>query len=284
MLDSDRRPRNDSKRNRRYHNDGTPVLGKRSLDGPGIWVSCVKGKEKQTVGEICDIFESLTTEHWPEVDEDADDNSQDKEGSLEDQIAKELSALKRPRKEQLFENCQINTPCVVLISCKPPVDPVRLVTALVHNIQESGVTQSKYVHRLVPVSASCLANIPEIQSLCRRLLKLAFEDRDPSHTFRYKIDARVRNHTTLSRLMIIQEIAKCVPEKHTVDLEDPELFILVEVFKSVCGISVVKDYYRLKKFNILEIANERNGERGFKECEGRVCGKDAPQQTGNLPT
>ena len=39
--------------------DGTPIWGKRSIDGPGIWVSCVKGKEKQTVGELYDLFESV---------------------------------------------------------------------------------------------------------------------------------------------------------------------------------------------------------------------------------
>jgi hypothetical protein len=40
--------------------DGTPIWGKRSIDGPGIWVSCVKGKEKQTVGELYDLFESVS--------------------------------------------------------------------------------------------------------------------------------------------------------------------------------------------------------------------------------
>lgn len=32
---------------------------------------------------------------------------------------------------------------------------------------------------------------------------------------------------------VIDELAKCLPEKHVVDLENAELFILVEIFK-VC--------------------------------------------------
>ena len=40
--------------------DGTPIWGKRAIDGPGIWVSCVKGKEKQTVGELYDLFEGVS--------------------------------------------------------------------------------------------------------------------------------------------------------------------------------------------------------------------------------
>lgn len=54
--------------------DGTPIWGKRHVEGPGVWVSCafivitvwylaihsglgVKGKEKQTVGEVYELFE-----------------------------------------------------------------------------------------------------------------------------------------------------------------------------------------------------------------------------------
>lgn len=39
--------------------DGSSIWGKRSIDGPGVWVSCVKGKEKQTVGELYDLFEQV---------------------------------------------------------------------------------------------------------------------------------------------------------------------------------------------------------------------------------
>ncbi|KAG6867499.1 hypothetical protein C0993_002003 [Termitomyces sp. T159_Od127] len=57
----------------------------------------------------------------------------------------------------------------------------------------------------------------------------------------------------------IQCIAQCVPEGHTVELTNPEIFILVEVYKSVCGMSVVQHYYDYQKFNMSEIANGKNG-------------------------
>lgn len=47
----------------------------------------------------------------------------------------------------------------------------------------------------------------------------------------YKIELRTRNHTTLSRPTIIEHVAACVPEGHSVDLTNPQVFILVEVFK-----------------------------------------------------
>ena len=43
----------------------------------------------------------------------------------------------------------------------------------------------------------------------------------------------MRNHSVHTRPVLIEHIARCVPEGHTVALENPEMFILVEVFKVV---------------------------------------------------
>ncbi|THV07229.1 hypothetical protein K435DRAFT_643782 [Dendrothele bispora CBS 962.96] len=240
---------------------------KRMVDGPGVWVSCVKGKEKQTVGELYDLFDSIASNIWPiQTNQDEDgsvgsDSSRDEENGdipLEAQIANEISVMKKPRAQQRFSNCQTNTPCVVFIACKPPVDPVRLVEAYINNVQRTGVTRTRYTHRFVPVSDTCYASIPDIESLCRTLfLKYFTEDSETKYT--YKIELRMRNHTTLARPNIIQAIARCMPEGHSVDLTNPKLFILVEVFKSVCGISITKDYYTLHKYNVMEIATAKAG-------------------------
>ena len=36
----------------------------------------------------------------------------------------------------------------------------------------------------------------------------------------------------------------------------------------------MKDYYRLQKFNVMEIANEKNSEGKFRKGEGRVLDKE----------
>ncbi|KAF8191595.1 hypothetical protein K438DRAFT_1919436 [Mycena galopus ATCC 62051] len=251
------------RRKKKYRSDGTPVWGKRYIDGPGIWVTCVMGKEKQAVGELYELFNGLAAELWPEVQEgNGDDDSDaepDEDLSIEAQIASEVSAMKRPKREQRFTNCQTNTPCVVFISSKPPIDPVKLVMKHVQNVHETGFTHTRYSLRFSPVSASCVTNLPEIQALCRTVFEPFFGEA-VGQKFKYKIELRIRNHTTLSRTDLIEAIAKCVPEGHTVNLEDPELFIIVEVFKSICGVSVVRDYYKLQKFNVVEIANTHASE------------------------
>lgn len=249
------------RKRKKYRSDGTPIWGKRHIDGPGVWVSCVKGKEKQTVGELYDLFDSVAVELWPptEIASEDPDNPPGEalEGDVEAQIASEVSAIKRPRTEPRFVNCQTNTPCVLFISCKPPVNPVELVMKHMKNVEDTGIARTRYTHRMIPVSDSCVANLPEIQALCHSIFK-PFFSRHPGRKFTYKIELRVRNHTTIPRPMLIQHIAQCVPECHSVDLENPDIFILVEIFKSVCGVSIVRDYYRLQKFNVMEIINTKN--------------------------
>ncbi|KAI0272169.1 hypothetical protein BGY98DRAFT_1002353 [Russula aff. rugulosa BPL654] len=278
-MSTSKRPREGgAKPKKRYRSDGTPIWGKRAIDGPGVWVSCVKGKEKQTVGELYDLFESLASELWPEstaaaVEADDDESHAgsdvgEVEEDLEKQIAKELASIKRPRKEQRFANCQTNTPCVIFISCKPPVDPVQLVLKHVENVERTGVTNTRYTHRLTPITNTCVANVQEIKSLAQRVLKL-FLAQNPDSDYRYKIELKVRNHNSLSRQLLIDTVVSCVPSGWTVDLEDAEVFFLVEVFKSVCGIGIVKGYYAHQKFNVMEIAKMKNEETELGR-EGRL--------------
>ncbi|OJA19977.1 hypothetical protein AZE42_04215 [Rhizopogon vesiculosus] len=158
------------------------------------------------------------------------------------------------------------------MSCKPPIDPVKLVMKHVESVQRTGVTRTKYTHRLTPISGSCVANIPELHSLCRRTIE-AFSAQEKSEGSPYKVELRVRNHNTLTRMEIIQEVAKCMPENYVVDLDNPEVFVLVEVFKSICGMSIVEDYYRFQKFNVMELANAHNEPERFEKGAGRVQDK-----------
>ena len=47
----------------------------------------------------------------------------------------------------------------------------------------------------------------------------------------YKIELRIRNHNTLTRQTLIEAVADSIPKQLKVDLGNPEVFVLVEVFK-----------------------------------------------------
>ncbi|KAG2107796.1 hypothetical protein BD769DRAFT_1366122 [Suillus cothurnatus] len=257
---------------------------KRTIEGPGILATCVKGEEKGTVGELYDLFESLAADMWLIEGHDSSANdryrgsdAEENEHDLEMQITKEVAALKRPKVEKRTSACMSSISStypdcldpVIFMSCKPPVDSVKLVMKHVENVQETGVMRTKYTHRLTPVSGTCVANLPELHSLCRRTV-IAYCAQENTEGW---VELRVRNHNTLTRMKIIQEVAKCMPSNYTVDLDDPDVFILVEVFKSTFGMNIVKDYYRFRKFNVMELANAHNEPERIEKGAGRVQDK-----------
>lgn len=68
-----------------------------------------------------------------------------------------------------------------------------------------------------------------------------------------------RYNNSVSRDKIIEELAKKVASlgEHTVDLSGgAKLTIIVEVVKSICCLSVVKDYGRFCKFNLLSVCGQ----------------------------
>jgi len=69
----------------------------------------------------------------------------------------------------------------------------------------------------------------------------------------YKIELKVRNHNTLSRQTLIDTVVSCVPSGWTVDLENAEIFILVEVFK--VGTAFLMEPRTSKKENETELCS-----------------------------
>ncbi|MCJ1394747.1 hypothetical protein MMC18_007627 [Xylographa bjoerkii] len=63
-----------------------------------------------------------------------------------------------------------------------------------------------------------------------------------------------RNHQTLTRDAVIKQVAEAVGSPHTVDLSKYDVLIIVELYKNMCGMSVVgDDFEALKRYNLAEI-------------------------------
>jgi tRNA acetyltransferase TAN1 len=89
----------------------------------------------------------------------------------------------------------------------------------------------------------------------------------------------------MKRMEIIQKVASIVGPGHQVDLKNPDVYILVEIYtvsqynhafhvyntqlvQSICGISVVpNDYEALKRYNLAEIFEPSPKEQPKKKIE-----------------
>ncbi|CAE6443436.1 unnamed protein product [Rhizoctonia solani] len=253
------------------------IPSRRAIDGPGIWAMTVKGKEKQATNELCEIVESISDRLWPKppsateatTDTDADAGGSGEE-DIEKQLAKELSDISQPKTknsaDRRIATCPTETACVIYLATKAPIDPVEVVLQHMEQVAQTGVSGTRALVRLVPASGICTANMPAITSLATDLFTKSFagEGVEPK---KYKIELRIRSHKVLTKDEVIKGIAQCVPSDkgHTVDLTNQDTTILVELFKGVCTISVVPNYEKYKRFNVVQIVQEEH-----KKKEGQT--------------
>jgi len=209
------------------------------VSGPGVWCTCPMGKERQAIGELRDVFDSVAEELWPREDAKSrgpqgSDDEDEEEMDLEKQLASELAAIKTPTgASKRFRNIFIDTKCLAFISCtSPEVDPVKLVHAYFEEIERTRRTRTRHVLRLSPMSGTCNAHVPEMIHLMDKLLPPVFKQ-DPPKPLKYKIQVKTRNNNKIKSLELTQELARCVPKDqgHVVDLNSPEVVILVEIYQ-----------------------------------------------------
>ncbi|CAE6363094.1 unnamed protein product [Rhizoctonia solani] len=261
-----------------YKSSVKGIASRRTIDGPGIWAMTVKGKEKQATNELYEIIESISNRIWPkpppttgataEVSEDGSDEEED----IEKQLANELSNINKPKTKDITDRriatCPTETACVIYIATKPPIDPVEVVLEHMKQVSQTGVSGTRALVRLVPASVICPANMPAITSLATDIFTKSFagEGMEPK---KYKIELRIRSHKVLTRDEVIKAIAQCVPSDkgHTVDLTNQDTTILVELFKGICTISVVPNYEKYKRFNVVQIVQEEHKKKEGLDSE-----------------
>ncbi|KAE9540060.1 hypothetical protein AGLY_005312 [Aphis glycines] len=131
-------------------------------------------------------------------------------------------------------------------------DPCDLMYKILEDLEKTKVQKTKFLLRMLPISVTCKANLVSISSACTNLLPKYFST-EPT-TFAIMFNHRYNN--SVKRDEVIKELANQVVSfgQHTVDLSGgAKMTIIVEVVKSVCCLSVVRDYGRFCKFNLLSV-------------------------------
>jgi len=170
-----------------------------------------------------------------------------------------------PSKPKVFRVVDTGVRGLVALQLVGNEDPVGFISYVFSQLL-SGSPALKHnwrnTQRFTPLQVTCEASLPKIQKLAEGLFPLYFKDQEPTT---YGIAFRGRNNQNIERLECIKLLASLIPAPHTVNLSSPKLLILVEVFKSICGISVVPQFSDLKKFNILSLTPQRPNKETPKE-------------------
>ncbi|KAI1751108.1 hypothetical protein F4782DRAFT_506895 [Xylaria castorea] len=232
----------------------------------GFWVTCQRQKEMRAADEILSICEDYGQKLFG-IDSDAADEDQEPE-DIEDAIEKELAAMKNPAskpKDSHFDLLRMNVDCVLFMRTRDPVDPLVLVREICKDAaaaNDRSMWRSRFINKLTPITLTGKATEKGLEDVARKVLAEHFQlaeseaetgDSEDS-ACSYAIRPTLRSHTTLKRSMIIEKVANMISKRHRVDLKNPDKVIIIEIFQTFLGMSVVgEDWEAMKRYNIHEL-------------------------------
>ncbi|XP_018417786.1 PREDICTED: THUMP domain-containing protein 1 [Nanorana parkeri] len=250
----------------------------------GILITC-NMNERKCVGEAYSLLNEYGellygAEKLGEKDDLASGSEEDEEDDddVEAALKKEVDQIRTSTEKNLrrFQSVESGANNVVFIKTLN-VEPEKLVHHILKDMYTTKKKKTRVILRMLPVTGTCKAFPEDLKKYAETFFEPWFKAPNKG-TFQIVYKARNNNH--MNRDDVIKDLAGIVgnlnPE-NKVDLSNPEYTIVVEIIKSVCCLSVVKDYTLFRKYNLQEVVKGTNEETpqqtGNKEIK--------PQQTGN---
>ncbi|KAK6332817.1 hypothetical protein TWF696_002839 [Orbilia brochopaga] len=251
----------------------------------GIFATCDTGRESRCVAELYRLFEEYAdklygpedagtealmpneAEDEPGEGEDkAKDKDKDDDRDIESEIAAEISNInaKKTKKGKRITSIKLDTQCLIFFHTRAPVDPAELVAYIFKDIEGSRKRQTRFTNRLTPISRTGKANYENLEVIAKEVLQPHFHSGRTG--IKFAIRPNLRDHNVMNRDEIIKTVARAVGTEHKVDLKNYELLVIVEVFRNICGVSVVRDFEHYKRFNLAKVLDESDARTDEKAC------------------
>lgn len=227
-----------------YKKDAGNIRGTQILPNTqGFLISCRRGRERDASIEVKSLFDEY----------DRQEDKQPELSTIEDSLSHELKELVSAKKRYKI---------VVLAECllwaRISFDPIDMHIRIMNDLISSSKRKTRYTSRIIPIENTCHASFEEIKEMTKQLTAKCFGTNPTA----YSIVPKTRNNTHMDRKKLIEAVASCIEPHHIVDLKNPKVVIIVQIFKTICGVSIVTDYYEKRSFNVEEIyaMRERNDE------------------------
>ncbi|TTE81776.1 THUMP domain-containing protein 1 [Bagarius yarrelli] len=249
----------DERKRRKTRYGGPQARGKRRRGGReleagmrGVLITCNMTERRCTAEAYSLLNEYADQLYGPEQLADSDSSSEDDvEAALQKEVRQfQSTAEKQQRRFTALESGANN----VLFIRTHGIEPEQLVHSILQDLYTTRRLKSRVILRMLPVCGSCKAFPEDMLKFLQSFLQPWFQS--PSQAS-YQICFKSRNNSQSKRDDVIKSIAGLVNRlnpKNKVDLTDPELSIIIEVIKSVCCVSVIRDYKRFRKYNLQEVA------------------------------
>ncbi|XP_053712971.1 THUMP domain-containing protein 1 [Synchiropus splendidus] len=258
------------KRNkRRYGGGGQPKRwrGARELDVgmTGVLITCNMNQKKCTA-EAYDLLNEYADKLYGAQADSEGGEELEEEEDVDDALKKEVAKLQSTKQEQRFMAMDSGANNIIFIRTHN-IESDKLIHYIFSDLHGTKKKKTRHVLRMIPVTGTCRAYMDDIVKFMTDFLPPWFLK--PNHAT-YKIAFKARNSTHSKRDDVLKAVAAVVGRLNSdnkVNLTNPELTIIMEVIKSVCCVSVVRDFVAFKKYNIQELVKEPTGKSDAAPAE-----------------
>ncbi|CAK9798021.1 THUMP domain-containing protein 1 [Anthophora quadrimaculata] len=198
-----------------------------------------------------------------------DETEQNEEDDISTALNKEISDLKaeyaKPVSARRFQMVDTGVKNVIFIR-STLTNPLELVTKIITELHKTKEQHSRFLLRLLPIEIVCKANMNDIKLKANVVLEKYFAQ-EPK-TFGIVFNRHSNNN--IQRDEVIEDLAEIISKKNPgnkTDLKNPELAVIVEVIRGVCLLSVAPNYYKYRKYNLLEICNVKEPVNDLKKTD-----------------
>ena len=217
----------------------------------GFICSCNNNKEKECIREAYNILNKYFDQIQAKEDDKEVDKSAQKVSEIEDCLQNELEAMKSKTISPQSKRFQVvDSGAKNFLFVQTTIDnPLELAEKIISDIAHSKQQQTRFLIRLVPIEVTCKAYIDDITKSFEVLLHKYFNDEPKSFSVVYNH----RNNNNLLKDDVVQVIAHMVlniQKGHSVNLKNPDIFIVVEVIKGIALMAAISTYMTYKKYNL----------------------------------
>ncbi|NXN92783.1 THUM1 protein, partial [Rhinopomastus cyanomelas] len=231
----------------------------------GILITC-NMNERKCVGEAYSLLgEYGDLLYGPEQFSDheellSESEKEEDEDDVEAALKKEVGQIRASTEQKLrrFQSVESGANNVVFIRTQG-IEPEDLVHHILKDMHTTKKKKTRVILRMLPISGTCKAFMDDMKKYTETFFEPWFKAPNKGT---FQIVYKARNNSHVSREEVIKELAGIVgslnPE-NKVDLNNPQYTIVVEIIKTVCCLSVVKDYVLFRKYNLQEVVKSNKG-------------------------
>ncbi|OWF46499.1 THUMP domain-containing protein 1-like [Mizuhopecten yessoensis] len=198
--------------------------------------------------------ETDTADGGPEVSSEEDEEEEDIAAALQ----KEVKAIKTTisSSNRRFQSVQTKAHNCLFIKTSLD-DPCHLAHTIFTDLAKTRIQKSRYALRFLPIAGTCKAYEKDVKELAEKLLVKEFQT--PFGVgLKYSVVFKSRNNSNknlarTSAQTIIGQVIKTLNPLHSVNFDNPDVVVIVEVIGNVCCLGTARDFIKFRKYNLVEV-------------------------------